>query len=117
MIGDVGIELNDGSPFVLRISGELDLSNIEMLDEALGRAKDAGKPVLVDLSECRFIDTTVLARLIRAARPQSNGRPRLAIVHPAPTISKLLALTGVDQTVPVVFTLEEGAQLLHRDSV
>jgi anti-anti-sigma factor len=51
---------------LVRVSGEVDFSQAELLEMEL-KSLGKEKPVVVDLSRLGFIDSTVMASLIRAA--------------------------------------------------
>jgi anti-sigma B factor antagonist len=55
-----------GDRVVVMGSGELDLATAPELRDALLSAVDNSSSVVVDLSECRFIDSTVLSVLLQA---------------------------------------------------
>ena len=59
--------------------------------------------VLVDVSDCTFIDSTVIAVLFAAHRQQvmRNQRPELILTNGADTVERILTLTRVDLIVTV----------------
>jgi anti-anti-sigma factor len=78
------IDVNVDSPrvAVVTLRREHDLSTHPQIVEALKRAR--GWPrVVVDLSECTFIDSTVIRALSVAHREMAERGDRLAVVLPA----------------------------------
>jgi anti-sigma B factor antagonist len=73
----------------LKVQGELDLSVADRLRERLEAA--AGRPVLVDLSDCTFIDSTGIAVVLLARR---EGE-RVAMHSPSEQVLRVLAVTGL----------------------
>jgi anti-anti-sigma factor len=92
-----------GEVVVLTVSGELDQASAERLAGPLTAAIDDGAvAVLVDLSDCGFIDSTGLSVLVRAQRAlaERTGDPRsFSICCPDPQVRRVLEITGLDQTM------------------
>jgi anti-anti-sigma factor len=59
--------------------------------------------VLVDLSDCTFIDSTVIATLLTAMRDAVAGGDRFAIVLPpqASSVQRIVAITKLDEVSPL----------------
>jgi anti-anti-sigma factor len=51
----------------LRLDGELDMGTMELLTGPLNAAIAAGGPIFVDMSALRFIDSSGIRELVRAA--------------------------------------------------
>jgi anti-sigma B factor antagonist len=66
---------------VVTMYGEHDISTEPLLVRALEEAA-AHSSVVVDLSECSFIDSTVIAALIRGAKSTHARGDRFALVIP-----------------------------------
>jgi anti-anti-sigma factor len=88
---------------VVRVRGELDLSNVEELASSIDQAEQQGvKQLVVDLMECEFIDSAGLAVILRGAKRLDEAGGRLSVACGHPEIRRLLALTAIDQTVAVL---------------
>lgn len=101
------IELDLGDPgdtySVIAASGELDLSTASLFADSLRRAYDGpAGGVLVDLSDCGFIDSTGVSLLLNAYRRQTRAREGLAVVCPNPTPWRVFEITGTLHTLNVV---------------
>ena len=106
--------LEDGA-IVVAVAGELDLCSSQTLREHLTAAADSGATsIVVDLSELSLIDSTGLGVLALLARRLTLDSVDLAIVCPEGRISRLLALTKLDQVIPVYATRGEA---LRREAV
>lgn len=70
---EVTTETGETTTTVVRVAGEIDVSNVMPLESALELALDPGGETVVDLAGVSFIDSTAIAALIRA----SNGLRRL----------------------------------------
>jgi len=83
---------------VVTMHGEHDLSTIPLLQPAFEQAI-AHSNVLVDLSDCAFIDCTVIALLMRAANAVQARGEQLALVIPPEQrhVSRAAAMTGLSE--------------------
>jgi anti-sigma B factor antagonist len=94
---------------MVTIHGELDLSNAPRVREILRQAAaDTARPLVIDLSECEFVDSTGLATLLHGAKPAQDGESNVALVSPGGEVRRLLELTAIDRTIPV-FETRDGA--------
>src|ERR1700739_4867897 len=92
---------DDGSVRV-QVRGELDMSTSPQLDETLRREIDAGKRVVVDLSEIAFIDSTGLNSLITALRASDSNGGALVVSPSLPAqVRKVLEVTGLNRVLPI----------------
>jgi anti-sigma B factor antagonist len=77
----------------IHVAGELDLAVAEQLREAIERSESAH--TLIDLSDCRFIDSTGIAVLVHAHQ-SSKSEGRLVIVHsPSDQVLRVFQITGL----------------------
>lgn len=87
----------------LKLSGELDISTAQLLEDDLHRV-EAERPELIvlDLRDLAFMDSTGLRLLIMAdARAKEEGR-RLAIGRGNEMIQRVLHVTRLDERLEVV---------------
>jgi anti-anti-sigma regulatory factor len=82
-IGDIRVERGGGDLWIMSLSGEHDFSNVADL-EALRQVHTHGTRVVLDFSEASFIDSSVIASVVREARDDAR-KPGddLAVVAPA----------------------------------
>jgi anti-anti-sigma factor len=104
----VAVREQDSGPITLvRASGEVDLSNAEELAGPLLSA-DAweGRPIVLDLAEVPFMDSSGLRVLLSAVRDLGT---RLAVViRPGSPIENLLELAELRRRVPAYATEQEA---------
>ena len=88
------------------------MSHEEELRGELRRAVGSGADgIVVDLTECEFIDSTGVRALLlsREAQESKNGPNGLAVAASSEQILRILSVMGVDQVIPIRPTVEEAA--------
>lgn len=100
---------------IVTLRGEHDIST----KPAIGQALDAAclrTNVVVDLSECTFVDSSVVSELLRTARRlhQLDGLLALAVPSGARTVRRALEVMGVHPIVPVHETRAAAVGSLER---
>ena len=95
---------NHGGVRVARLSGELDLSNVRDVGDALAPAVSGEAIGLVlDMSELRHLDSAGLRMLFDLRRRLGQRRQELVLVVPQTArIREVLELAAVEQTITVV---------------
>jgi anti-anti-sigma factor len=106
-IPDIEVEFGPVPAFaaVVKLRGEHDIAASERLREVL--APILGN-VLVDLSDCAFVDSSVIAALVLDSRERARERQRLELLVPAAnaTIARTLELCRVTEVLTVHRALE-----------
>jgi anti-sigma B factor antagonist len=89
--------------FVIRLGGELDMASAPLLKAALEQAEgDTSRPLLLDLQQLRFMDSTGLRIILWArSRWQSHGQ-ELALTAGSSQVQRLLAVSGVGEHLHVI---------------
>ena len=82
----------------IRLMGELDMSNARELEEALESAVERAGPVLIELSELTFIDSTGISALLRTAQAL-RGRGCLILHGEQGNVRRVLDLVQLDESV------------------
>lgn len=101
----------ESSPWVLlTLTGELDMSRTEELDEMVAAAMDGDQvDVIVDLSEVTFMDSSALRWLLKVQErtDRVSGRLRLVALDGGSPL-RILALSGLDDQFAVFGTTVEA---------
>ena len=112
-------EINSGpgpdEVFVVRVSGEVDMSHEEELRGELRNAVDSGsRGIVVDLTECEFIDSSGVRALLlsREAKNSEDGAETVAVAAASEQILRILSVMGIDQVIPIQPTVEEAVAAL-----
>lgn len=112
------VRLDDGVR-VIAVRGELDLSTASDLEAPLDDAIASGDAsVLVDLSECEFIDSTGIALIVRAwqrldRNADGDGDGRVVICSDNDQVRRVLEITGLELSIPIHSTRDEALSALR----
>jgi anti-sigma B factor antagonist len=118
----VEVEELDGGVRSFNLNGELDHATAPELRQPLEAAIEAGaKSVLIDLSDCSFIDSTGLSVIVHAhsrlVDGESNGSGgRLEICCPDAQVRRLLEITGIDRALGLHQTRDEALAALNNSA-
>ncbi len=102
---DVAKEELDGGILAIAVHGELDMSTAPQLERALQEAlSDPEASIMLDLSECEFIDSTGIALIVRAWQQLDregggDGKGRLVLCSHNHQVRRLLTITGVESSI------------------
>jgi anti-anti-sigma factor len=99
----------------ISVRGELDLSTAPDLEGPLQQALDSGEgSVLIDLSQCEFIDSTGIALIVRAWQQLDSGENgrSLVICSQNDQVRRVLEITGLELSIPVHMTRDEALAAL-----
>lgn len=100
----------------ISVRGELDLSTAPDLEGPLDEALDSGEgSVLIDLSQCEFIDSTGIALIVRAWQRLDGGENGRALVICSQNdqVRRVLEITGLELSIPVHLTRDEAIAALN----
>lgn len=95
---------------VVAAPAEIDFTTAEQLRAVLARAAGRGQPtIVVDMTPTRLCDSAGLHVLARAHAQALAGGGELRLVIPeGSTVSRIFALTGLDQLIPVFGSLDRA---------
>jgi len=101
---------------VLHVRGEVDLATTPILRSHLQRLVEAGRQVIVDLSETSYFDMSGVRFLEQTHQLLSERRCLLVAVSPSPVVRRLFALVELDRIMPLLQTTEEAREFLQRSN-
>lgn len=88
---------------IVEIVGEVDLSNVTMVEQQLNDVADNATQLTVDLTSVSYLDSQGLRMLQRLADRYACGEFDLTlVVNPSDVVHRLLTITRFDLTVPIV---------------
>jgi anti-anti-sigma factor len=110
----IAFEVPQTGTAIVKLRGELDVSNKPCLTRALAGASEQAT-VLVDLSECTFADSSVVTALVTASAELRERGGRLEVVIPpaAHAVRRLAQLARLADIVPVHESRGAACASLH----
>ena len=98
-----------GEVAVVRVEGEIDLSNAEQLADALRDARSgAASGAVLDLTEVPFMDSSGLRVLLMAVK--EGAPPLVAVIEPESPVARLVELAEVTDRVPTFGSEREALE-------
>lgn len=102
---DVRKEQLDGGVSAITVQGELDMNTAPQLEQQLEEAlTDSEASIMLDLSQCEFIDSTGIALIVRSwqrldREAGGDGKGRLVLCSHNHQVRRLLKITGVESSI------------------
>ena len=100
----ISIQHLDGD-WVVAFRGELDITAVDELWSCIEEVRGCGGPLIIDLAETSFVDSSGLNVLIKAYRAQGQTAQGVILKSPSEAVKQTMALAGLTD----VFQIEEGA--------
>lgn len=100
-----------GHAMVVRVRGEIDMSNAALLDEQLQAAQAVvvpPDPVVLDLTGVSFLPSTGLALLVTHHERCTELGSSLRIVATQRQVLRPIEVTGLDQLLAITATVQEA---------
>ena len=97
---------------ILTAAGEVDIATVARYRARLFALAGEGRPVIADLDQVSFIDSTGLAALVGTAKRATACGGSLYAVCGRPKIRQLFRITGLDCRIPLASTLDEALEAL-----
>lgn len=102
-------EAPDAETCVIVLEGEADMNAAMRFNESFFSAARAGiRKIVADLSEVRFIDTTMLNALVVGHRRMVRDQGVFAVVARGPRVQRVLEITGLGQILDVYASRDEA---------
>ena len=101
---------------VITLPGESDAYVAPRVRSDLATALSGEAPLLVDLTQATFIDSTIVGVLLEGlANCEKQERPLVLLLpeDAAPEVHRLFEITGLSALLPVVRSWDEAARRLH----
>lgn len=100
-------ELSNGWQCIA-VSGEIDLATVPELETAIDSVFSSNShPLVVDLTESSFMDSTGLKTLVMANRKFDEDGRLFAIAVSGGPVSRLIDLSGVETSIRIVESTDE----------
>jgi anti-sigma B factor antagonist len=100
-----------GLAAIVQLGGTLDLRGAPEFDREIDRLLHGDlREILVDLREIEFMDSIGLRSLVAAHRQAQRRGVPLWVVRGGPPVARILRLTGLDMTLPLIDELPRRLQ-------
>lgn len=105
---------------VIAVRGELDLSTVPTTEPLLEEALAESEPMIVDLTECEFIDSTGIALIVRTWQriegENGSSRGSLAVCGASDQVGRVLEISGLGDSIPIYASRDEGLAALRDEA-
>jgi anti-anti-sigma factor len=111
MAGRVEVDRSEEGVAIVSLIGEHELYSVVEVEHALDRAIRAGLTVVVDLSHAEFLDSSVVAILLRAreeAHVEGSGFALVIDDSTGQSVRQLFEITGLATIFRVASSREEA---------
>lgn len=98
----------EGGAVVVAFAGEIDLEHSPKAREVLLECVSRGCPVLVDLTDVEYIDSSGVASLVEALQKAKGQGGALALVSVSPSAMRVLELARLDKVFAIHASVAEG---------
>jgi anti-anti-sigma factor len=110
---EVALERVDGQCVVV-VRGDLDMNAEDALWARIEEVRTSGQPLVLDLSETTFMDSTGIKLLLRAYMAQGQLREAVTLRAPSAAVTHTMAVAGIDG----IMRIENATHLQsHADDV
>jgi anti-anti-sigma factor len=98
------ITISDFDDAIKRVTliGKFDIAGAETVSVPLAALADTRSNILVDMSGVDFIASIGIHHLVMAAKTVARGGGLLVLLGPTPMVADVLAISGLEQILPVV---------------
>jgi anti-sigma B factor antagonist len=103
----------EGDYTIVTVAGEIDITTAAELRTRLFELAASGMPIVADMSQVSFIDSTGLGVLVGTVKRATASGGFFHVVSDQPNIWQLAHLTGLDSQIPLVRTMGEARQALE----
>ena len=113
---EIGSQTGPNGVCVVKVVGEVDMSHEAEVREELRRAAESdSRGIVVDLTECEFIDSSGVRALLlsRELQETDGGSEGVAVAASSEQILRILSVMGIDKVIPVRPSVEEAVAELQ----
>ncbi|MFC4054842.1 STAS domain-containing protein [Actinomadura syzygii] len=104
---DVNLMRDDRCTLV-RVKGDIDVVSRARFEQALFEVVESGEPLVVDMREVTFCDSTGLNAIVAANRRAGERGTAVHLVALPPRVQRVFRITGIDKFIPIYDTLREA---------
>jgi anti-sigma B factor antagonist len=103
----------EGTTAVVAFAGEVDLEHSPAARRVLLECVEAGRDVVVDMSEVAYIDSSGIASLVEALQTARRKRTRFSLAAVSPAAMRVFQLARLDRVFTIHPTVADGTASSH----
>jgi anti-sigma B factor antagonist len=88
--------------------GKLDIMGADEIGLPLAALAGSRGNIVVDMTAVEFIASIGIRQLVLAAKAVARGAGKLVLLDPNPIVTQVLAVSGLEQLLPVVRSEDEA---------
>jgi anti-anti-sigma factor len=108
------ITISDFGQTVKKVTlvGKLDIMGAEKIGLPLAAIAGSRSNIVVDMTGVDLIASIGIRHLVMAAKAVARGAGKLVLLDPNPTVTQVLAVSGLEQLLPIVRSEDEARAAL-----
>jgi anti-anti-sigma factor len=92
---------------IIHMAGRFDFDSRKTFKEAMDQAIKEGMPVILDLGQISFVDSSALGLLVIAHQNFKNKKILFCLVNPQTYVRQVLDLANIAKMIPIYQTWDE----------
>jgi anti-anti-sigma factor len=92
---------------ILRMDGRFDFGARKAFKDAMDQAIKEGRPIVLDLGQVSFVDSSALGLLVISHQNLKNRKIPFCLVNPQTYVRQVLDLANVAKMIPIYQTFDE----------
>ena len=96
---------HDAGRSIVRVRGDLDLATCSQLEAALSEAPE-GEHVVVDLTDCGFLDSAAVRVVLAGAERAAASGGQISLVVTDPGVLRVLEIVNAEARMPIHSTVD-----------
>ncbi|MBP5233028.1 MAG: STAS domain-containing protein [Planctomycetes bacterium] len=97
---------------VLAFNGRLDLNGVNQIDHCFKEKVAAAANVVVQMQEVTFLASLGMRMLMMAAKTLKGKKGKIVLIAPQEEVENALRMSGLDQLIPLVDSLDSAMQAI-----
>lgn len=106
----IDAETLEGDVRKINLSGRMDVQGTQEIDLKFSGFTANQNAVIVDLSQVDFLSSIGIRTLMINAKAMRQRGGRMVLLNPAPPVTSVLEMAGIDTLIPVFRSVDEARQ-------
>jgi anti-anti-sigma factor len=90
------------------LTGRLDIAGAHTIDLQFSTVSGAYRNIIVDMQGVSFLASIGIRTLLLGAKTVQRRGGKFLLIAPRPEVEEVLTVTGVDELMPIVLSLEDA---------